>query len=59
MAQSMPTLSTNPRDLKQAVSLAVPAKVSNAKTSLICCPCNDQPRVKLSRFIDGLEASGV
>ena len=38
----------NPKDLKQAVSLALPAKMSNAKTWLICCPCNDQPLVKLS-----------
>ena len=47
IAQSMPTLSTNPNDLKQAVSLAVPAKISNAKTWLICCPSRDQPLVKL------------
>ena len=47
MVQSTPTLSTNPKDLKQAVSLAVPAKSSNAKTWLICCPCNDQLLVKL------------
>ena len=45
--QSMPTLSTNPNDLKQAVSLAVPAKTSNAKTWLICCPDKDQQLVKL------------
>ena len=47
IVQSMPTLSTNPNDLKQAVSLAVPAKISNAKTWLICCPEKDQPWVKL------------
>ena len=47
MVQPMPTLSTNPKALKQAVSLAVPAKIANAKTWLICCPCRDQPLVKL------------
>ena len=35
MVQSMLTLSTNPKDLKQAVSLAVPPEISNAETWLI------------------------
>ena len=48
MLQSMPTLSTNPRDLKRAVSLAVPAKTSAAKIWLMCCPCSVQLLAKLS-----------
>ena len=46
--QSMPILSTNPRDLKLAVKRVVPAKTSNAKTWLICRPSADWPAVKLS-----------
>ena len=50
MLQWMPTLSTNPRGLKQAASLAVPAKTSKAKIWLLCYPCRVQPLVKLSFF---------
>lgn len=40
-------LSTNPGVLKQVVSRAVPAKISNAKTWIICRPTADWPVVKL------------